>query len=95
MNIKKLLSDSVVEKIVSKFDLSNNEANSIIETIANAVKGDKSNMGSKIVSDLKSKENLNEDVAVQIKEMVLPLILEAVSKNSGEQLSGFLGKFKK
>lgn len=95
MDIKKILLDAAADKISSKFNLPSEKVDSIINTIANAVSGDKTNMGSQIVSDLKSKDNLSEGVAVQIKDMVLPLILEAVSKNAGGKLSGLLGKFKK
>jgi nucleoid DNA-binding protein len=94
MDIKKLLKDAAVDKIASKFDLSDEKVESIIDTIAEAVQGDKSNMGSQIVSDLQSKENLNKGLAEQIKDMVLPLIMDAVAKNAGGSLSGMLGKFK-
>lgn len=94
MNIKKILKDAAADKIASKFDLPTGKVDSIIDTIANAVSGDKSNMGSQIVSDLKSKDNLSEGLAVQIKDMVLPIIMEAVSKKAGGNLSGLLGKFK-
>lgn len=94
MNITNILKEAAADKIASKFDLPEAKVDSIIDTIANAVSGDKSNMGSQIVSDLKSKDNLSESLAVQIKDMVLPLIMEAVSKNAGGKLSGLLGKFK-
>jgi hypothetical protein len=94
MDIKKILMDAAADKIASKFNLSSEKVDSIIDTIANAVSGDKTKMGSQIVSDLKTKDNLSESLAVQIKEMVLPLIMEAVSKNAGGKLSGILGKFK-
>jgi len=95
MDIKKLLKDAAVDKIATKFDLSGDKVDSIIDTIADAVQGgDKSKMGSQIVSDLQSKENLNKGLAEQIKDMVLPIIMEAVAKNAGGTLSGMLGKFK-
>lgn len=94
MDIAKMLKGAVADKIASKFNLHDEKVDSIINTIAEAVSGDKHNMGSEIVSDLKSKDNLSENLAVQIKDMVLPLIIEAVSKNAGGKLSGLLGKFK-
>lgn len=94
LDIKKLLKDAAIDKISSKFNLSDEKAASIINTIANAVDTKKTNMGPQIVSDLKEKEDLKENTAIQIKDMVLPLIMEAISKNAGGQLSGLLGKFK-
>ncbi len=90
-----MLKDAAADKIASKFNLPSEKVDSIIDTIANAVSGNKSNMGSQIVSDLKSKDNLSEGLAVQIKDMVLPIIMEAVSKKAGGNLSGLFGKFKK
>jgi nucleoid DNA-binding protein len=94
MDIKKILKDAAADKIASKFNLPSEKVDAIIDTIASAVSGDKTNMGSQIVSDLKSKDNLSESLAVQIKDMVLPLIMESVSKNAGGKISGLLGKFK-
>lgn len=94
MDIKKILQDAAADQIASKFNLSDEKINSIIGTIANAVSGDKSNLGSQIVSDLKAKDNVKEGVAVQIKDMVLPLILESIGGDTGKKLSGLLGKFK-
>lgn len=94
MDITNMLKETAADKIAAKFNLPEEKVDSIIDTIADAVRGDKSNMGSQIVSDLKSKDNLSEGLAVQIKDMVLPLIMEAISKNAGGNLSGLLGKFK-
>ncbi len=94
MDIKKILQDAAADQIASKFNLSEEKIDSIINTIANAVSGNKSNLGSQIVSDLVAKNNVESSVAVQIKDMVLPLILESIGGDTGKKLSGFLGKFK-
>jgi hypothetical protein len=94
MDIKKILQDAAADQIASKFNLSDDKVSSIISTIAGAVSGDKSNMGSQIVSDLMANDDLKKNVAEQIKDMVLPLILESLGGETGKKLSGLLGKFK-
>lgn len=93
MDIKKILQDAAADQIASKFNLSEEKIDSIINTIANSVSGNKSSLGSQIVSDLMAKNNVENGVAVQIKDMVLPLILEYVGGDTGKKLSGLLGKF--
>lgn len=92
-DLKKVLQDGAADKIASHFDMSDEKVSSIIDTVANAVTSKQSNMDSKIVSDLQSKNDLSENIAVQIKNMVLPLIMEAISNNAGDKLSGLMGKF--
>jgi len=102
-----MLKDAVGSKIGEKFGFSDDKVGGIIETISSTVgsgsaltslvKGgddSKNELGGNIVSALTSKSGLTGDIAGSIKDMVLPLILKAVTGKSGGVIGNLLSKFK-
>lgn len=53
-----------------------------------------SKIGENLVNSLMKEHNLDNAIALKVKDMVLPIIIEAVKGQVGNKMDGLLGKFK-
>lgn len=51
-------------------------------------------MGNDLVSSFMKSNNLDNAMAVKVKDMVLPILIKAVKGQVGDKMDGLLGKFK-
>lgn len=53
-----------------------------------------SKIGENLVNSLMKEHNLDNAIALKVKDMVLPIIIDAVKGQVGNKMDGLLGKFK-
>ncbi len=72
----------------------NGDTSSMLSGLGNMLTGDNSSTGdisANIVSALTSKNGLSDDIAGQIKDLVLPLVMDFIKDQAGDKLGGLLG----
>ena len=95
MDIKKLLSSEISDKLSSKLGIEPEKASGIIETISNVINkngiDDIESSETEIQSELSAKNGLTSDLASKVKDLVLPIIMDSVKNKMKEKLGGVAG----
>lgn len=102
MDIKSMITSAVGDNLTSKLGIESGKTSGIIDTITGVISENGldniDDSGSKISSTLENNNGLSSELAGKVKDMVLPLIINAVKSGLKDKLGsaagGLLNKFK-